>query len=62
MSAVAVDFVVEGVVHCDQVVAVVVDGVCEKEESGAVAGAVVASGVSPGSCEEEVGVDGSVES
>lgn len=37
----------------------VIDDVCEEEETGAVAGPVIASGVAPGGCDEEVCVDGS---
>lgn len=59
MRPVAVDFVVEGVIHCNEMVTMVVDGVCEEEETSAVAGPVIASGVAPGGCDEEVCVDGS---
>ena len=43
MGAVAVDFVVEGVVDGDLVVAVVVDGISEQLEARAMAGAIIAT-------------------
>ena len=47
MGSKTIDFIMEGVVDGDLIVAVVVDGICEQLESNAMARAVVVTSVSP---------------
>lgn len=56
MSAVALDFVVEGVVDCDGVVAVVIESIRKQLEAWSMACSVVSARVLPGGGDEEVGV------
>ena len=56
MSPVALDFVVEGVVDCDGVVAVVIKGIRKQLEAWSMACSVVSTRVLPGGGDEEVGV------
>ena len=57
MGAVAVDFIVEGVVDGDFIVAVVVHGVGKQLEADAMSSAVIPARVLPRCGDEEVGMD-----
>jgi hypothetical protein len=57
VRAVAIYFIMKGVVDGHLVVAVVVDHVRKKLEADAMTCPVIASRMSPGGCDEEVGVN-----
>ena len=57
MGAVAVDFIVEGVVDGDFIVAVVIHGVGKQLEADAMSSTVIAARVLPRCGDKEVGVD-----
>lgn len=56
MCSVALDLVVEGMVDCDGVVAVVIEGVGQQLEAWPMACSVVSARVVPGGGDEEIGV------